>query len=130
MNGAWKMREAVHLGINDICHLACCRVGGHIKGSLHLPSASLTDEVLDTTLAQLGSETHTIAVHCMFSKQRGVKAAARMVQRLEEMKKPEKVEVVVLRGGWRGFAQAVATSHPELLDELDEGVQQGGVAPH
>jgi Cdc25 family phosphatase len=91
--------------------------GGHIKGSVHLPSSTLDDSALDEAIHQhvsANSQVQSVVVHCMFSQQRGPRAALRIQERLQ--KADSSVKVMVVKGGWQGFARAVGNVHPELLD--------------
>ncbi|KAL6753129.1 Rhodanese-like protein [Haematococcus lacustris] len=93
------------------------REGGHINGSIHVPSSTLTDAQLDEVIEKHISATspEAVVVHCMFSQQRGPRAAARLAARLSEME--SKTQVLVLQGGFVGFNKA-ASAKPHLLADI------------
>jgi Cdc25 family phosphatase len=105
-------------GHSMMCTHQCTpTAGGHIRGSVHLPSSTLDDSSLDEAIHQhvsSNSQVQSVAVHCMFSQQRGPRAALRIQDRLK--KADSGVRVMVVKGGWQGFARAIGHVHPELLD--------------
>ncbi|KAJ9530984.1 hypothetical protein QJQ45_028873 [Haematococcus lacustris] len=92
------------------------RAGGHIKGSVHLPSSTLDDSQLDKVITQhlAAQQPPAVVVHCMLSQQRGLRAAQRLASRLAELKLD--TPVLVLEGGYKKFS-AAASSAPHLIDE-------------
>jgi rhodanese-related sulfurtransferase len=57
-------------------------IGGHIKGSMHVPSASF-DAMLPTLLRKL-EDKDTVVFHCALSQQRGPGAALRYIRAKED----------------------------------------------
>lgn len=76
----------------------------------------MLDEAIHQHISS-NSQVECVAVHCMFSQQRGPRAAWRLRERLQEA--DSTVRVVVVKGGWQGFARAVGGVHPQLLDGLE-----------
>lgn len=71
-----KRKDVAVVDVRDDDH-----VGGHIRGSIHCPSASLGPR-LPGLIKQL-QDKKNIVFHCALSQQRGPVAAARYLQELE-----------------------------------------------
>ena len=72
--------------------------GGHIAGSTHVPSAQLEARV--GALARALAGQRRVVFHCMFSRERGPRAAERF---LAEARGGEGQEVLVLEGGFEAW---------------------------
>ena len=76
-------------------------VGGHIRGSKHVPSGSLDYRLPELVRELQGKDT--VVFHCALSQQRGPGAALRYLRERERMlgKEPTvKQNVAVLEGGF------------------------------
>ncbi|KAK1836845.1 putative phosphoprotein phosphatase [Podospora conica] len=99
-------------------------IGGHIKGSQHVPSASF-DAHLTTLIRQL-KDTQTVVFHCALSQQRGPGAALKYLrvrnkvlpnyQRLVDGKEQQ---VFVLDKGFVGWQELYGTD-----ERLTEGYRK------
>ena len=58
-------------------------IGGHIKGALHVPSATIDYRVPE--LVRILQDKDTVVFHCMLSQQRGPSAALRYARERERL---------------------------------------------
>ncbi|ORY03669.1 Cdc25 family phosphatase-like protein Ibp1 [Clohesyomyces aquaticus] len=75
-------------------------IGGHIKGSTHIPSSQLDYRIPELVRTLQGKET--VVFHCALSQQRGPSAALRYLRekRRVDGEGAKKQKVVVLEGGF------------------------------
>ncbi|KAK9813818.1 hypothetical protein WJX73_000077 [Symbiochloris irregularis] len=93
--------------------------GGHIAGSVHVPSQEVLEEGGAAELArQLPAEAKLVVLHCQLSQIRGPKCANRLLQYMRSSA-PDRgwPEVKVLSRGYEGFAE-VYGDRPELFEGL------------
>ncbi|KAH8172149.1 rhodanese-like domain-containing protein [Sarocladium implicatum] len=89
-------------------------VGGHIKGSTHVPSGQL--DVQMPTLVRKLADKDTVVFHCALSQQRGPSAALKYLREKEEMLKrvgagegKKEQKVFVLDRGFVGWQEVFGT---------------------
>lgn len=85
--------------------------GGHIRGAINQPSESFyNDADVDAFIEQhLTPNVEKVVVHCQLSQQRGPRAAARLVQRLQQgATSTSQPDIAVMRTGFSGFEQVPA----------------------
>mmetsp|Transcript_8199 Transcript_8199/g.16023 ORF Transcript_8199/g.16023 Transcript_8199/m.16023 type:complete len:140 (-) Transcript_8199:192-611(-) len=87
--------------------------GGNIKGSINVPSWRFPDKLED--LLKEHKDRKAIVFHCMFSQQRGPRAARAFSQALASKHKDSKCKVYYLTGGWRAWAAAYIKSEKRDL---------------
>ncbi|KAK0744008.1 Rhodanese-like domain-containing protein [Schizothecium vesticola] len=99
-------------------------IGGHIKGSKHVPSGSL-DTLLPTLVRQL-QDKQTVVFHCALSQQRGpgaalkyVRAREKMLPTLEKQEDGKEQQVFVLDKGFVGWQEVYGTD-----ERLTEGYRK------
>lgn len=82
------------------------RAEGWLKGSLHLPSRSLTTERMESFAANEAQQYEMLVFHCMLSQVRGPKARRQFEEVAQALAK--RPRSVVLIGGYQGFAMYAA----------------------
>ncbi|KAJ4457176.1 putative Dual specificity phosphatase ibp1 [Paratrimastix pyriformis] len=94
--------------------------GGHIPNSLNIPADQLAGERLEALAAYVRARPHLrhIVFHCLYSKQRGPKAAA-MWCRSQASGLPH-VQAHVLRGGFEAWAMLYRKQPGMIADYLPE----------
>ncbi|KAM0284648.1 hypothetical protein ACHAQH_001801 [Verticillium albo-atrum] len=84
-------------------------LGGHIKGGINMPSATL--DVMMPTLVRRMQDKKTVVFHCALSQQRGPSAALKYLREREQMLRRENPAalggqtVYVLDLGFNGWQQ-------------------------
>ena len=82
-------------------------VGGHIKGSQHVPSASLDYRMPELVRTLKGKEK--VVFHCALSQQRGPSAARAYCREREKLgDESRKQEVFILEGGFTQWQRKYA----------------------
>lgn len=102
--------------------------GGHIRGAINQPSESFrSDAQVDAFLQQHVTENvDKVVVHCQLSQQRGPRAAARIIERLQAGASTSQPAIVVMRTGFSGFEQvrdveclSIPQTHAQLYGGTD-----------
>lgn len=96
------------------------RAGGHIKGSVHVPSGKLQREV-SNFVGQWKNED-VVVFHCMMSQVRGPTCASAFSAALGAAVKAGDVqkvpEVLVLEGGFQEFSRSYSESNSDLFEDF------------
>eukprot|EP00741_Cyanophora_paradoxa_P012499 tig00020610_g12077.t1 len=92
------------------------RVGGHIRGSLHVPSQEFDDKV--SNLVERFKNHDVLVFHCMYSQQRGPSCAMRFARELSARAPSAKVQTAILKGGFINFFHK-HKGNPALFEDLD-----------
>jgi len=97
--------------------------GGHIPGSLHVPSETF-EAAVDNLVKGKARDVGTVVFHCSYSQQRGPKTAriyseTREAHSAKESLPPQ--EILILRGGFSEW-QAVYREDPYLVEKWDKKV--------
>ena len=83
-------------------------IGGHIRGSQHVPSTQLRAQL--PTLARTLKDKDVVVFHCALSQQRGPNAALEYMRQREAVKSKEveqkDQEVLVLEGGFSRWQES------------------------
>ncbi|OAA66818.1 Rhodanese-like protein [Niveomyces insectorum RCEF 264] len=94
-------------------------IGGHIRGSLHFPSGSLSATL--PTLVRKLRDADTVVFHCALSQQRGPGAALQYLRAVEE-------EAARTQNGAQTAAAAAAATAAEAVKEAATGVSSASTA--
>jgi rhodanese-related sulfurtransferase len=105
-------------------------VGGHIRGSLHVPSHELDWRLPE--LVRTLKDKDTVVFHCALSQQRGPKAALRYLREKDRISKTtgeaedaKKQEVKVLKGGFVEWQEKYGTDK-RLTDAYEKDIWESG----
>lgn len=96
-------------------------IGGHIHGAVNIASDQFRDDgKIDDVINGVLQGKGKAVLHCMFSQQRGPRAAMRLAERLgaRGLVMPE---VYVLTGGFATFARHYQ-NEKDLVVEFDEAI--------
>ena len=96
---------------------------GWVPGSVHVPSESLSARVMENFLLQYTKPPHVLpnafVFHCMYSKQRGPRAAQLCVAALSALQNRGLLQsvsctprVLIMRGGYQGYAKHMGLAAP------------------
>ncbi|PKS07389.1 hypothetical protein jhhlp_005991 [Lomentospora prolificans] len=91
-------------------------IGGHIKGSMNVPSRTI-DAMMPTLLRKLESK-QTVVFHCALSQQRGPSAALRYLREVERLKSERSLS--------SSEAEAEATAEVEAASDAIQKAKDRG----
>lgn len=101
------------------------RIGGHIKGSKHIPAPTFrSDPVRYLPLCE-GKEK--VIFHCMFSQVRGpgcANAFANALHRSSSQAGVRRPEVLIMSGGFHAFAQLALDGNLDAVENFDRDLYQ------
>eukprot|EP00746_Dinoflagellata_sp_MGD_P022683 gnl/MRDRNA2_/MRDRNA2_15308_c0_seq1.p1 gnl/MRDRNA2_/MRDRNA2_15308_c0~~gnl/MRDRNA2_/MRDRNA2_15308_c0_seq1.p1 ORF type:complete len:166 (+),score=29.58 gnl/MRDRNA2_/MRDRNA2_15308_c0_seq1:200-697(+) len=106
-------------------------IGGHIPGSLHMPSTSIVcKQAWCQELARVVVEFHQMArvdacivvFHCMYSEIRGPERAElfQTFLRSQDLEEFQEIQVMLLDGGFHSWLNMYYMSNPEMIEDLDQ----------
>ena len=102
-----------------------------MKGAINKPSASFAnDDEVDAFIQQhFTPDVEKVVVHCQLSQQRGPRAAARIIKRLQEGAGTAQPDIAVMRTGFSGFEQVLHTVTVKLAHTTISQQHSCTVAP-
>lgn len=96
------------------------RAGGHIKGSVHAPSAEF-ERAVGAYVTQW-KDAEMVVFHCMLSQMRGPACARTFQRAVDDAVKTGSLasapQVLVLEGGFRAFARGYSKERQVLYEEF------------
>lgn len=113
-----KLQEGAPLAVVDVRDDD--RAGGHIKGSIHVPSHDFRRR-LPSLLIELKSK-EAVVFHCMMSQRRGPSCASAFAKSLDDAAERHAIgtipDVLLLEGGFMAFARHYSEETKTLYEHF------------